>query len=359
MSGLAALLDDIAALVKLTAASLDDVAAAAGRAGVKAAGVVVDDAAVTPQYVSNVDPSRELPIILRITRGSLINKLLIILPLALLLSQFAPLLLTPLLMLGGLYLSFEGAEKVWHLLRPGEDHPAAPAPDRGADAEKTVIRGAILTDFILSTEIMVIALNEVASEPLLNRTLILIAVAIAITIGVYGAVGLIVKMDDIGLALATRKRSTAMSRAFGRGLVKAMPIVLNVLSFVGMLAMLWVGGHILVEGMHKLGLEQPYGWIHDVSEQVAAATGPVGGLLGWLVATIGSLIFGLLVGLVVVAVVSLFHRGGAHHDTEEDAAATAEHAPASAVADAPRETAAERLDLSGDASAGAHPAERP
>ena len=337
MSGLAALLDDIAALVKLTAASLDDVAAAAGRASVKAAGVVVDDAAVTPQYVTDVDPARELPIILRITRGSLVNKLVFILPLALLLSQFAPWLLTPLLMCGGLYLSFEGAEKVWHLLRPGRTtETAAPAADRGPDAEKKVIRGAILTDFILSTEIMVIALNEVASEPLLNRTLILIAVAIVITLGVYGVVALIVKMDDVGLALATRERGTAASRAFGRGLVRAMPIVLGVLSFVGMLAMLWVGGHILVDGMHKLGLEQPYGWLHELSDTVAAATGAVGGVLGWLVSTIGSLLFGLIVGSIVVAIVSVFHRGD--HGAEEPIVAPAAVASAETTAGAAPES---------------------
>ena len=320
MSGLAALLDDIAALVKLTAASLDDVAAAAGRASVKAAGVVVDDAAVTPQYVTDVQPNRELPIIWKITRGSLINKLVFILPLALLLSQFVPWLLTPLLMLGGLYLSFEGAEKVWHLLRPShEEHAdeAMPTQLKGPEAEKKVVRGAVLTDFILSTEIMVISLNEVANEPLLNRTLILIAVAIGITLAVYGTVGLIVKMDDIGLHLATREKASNFGRAFGRGLVKGMPIVLGVLSYVGMVAMLWVGGHILLDGMHKLGLEYPYAWGHHLAEQVAHATGAAGPVLGWIVETIFSAIFGFLVGSVIVGILHLFPKHKKHEESQE------------------------------------------
>ena len=303
MSGLAALLDDIAALVKLTAASLDDVAAAAGRAGAKAAGVVIDDAAVTPQYVSDVDPSRELPIIWRITRGSLVNKLLIILPLLLLLSWAAPWTLPWLLMAGGCYLAYEGAEKLWHMLRPGHDVPAVAAVDRGPDAEKKVIRGAITTDFILSMEIMVIAMNEVASESILNRALILVVVAIVITVAVYGAVGLIVKMDDVGLHLAKKPGSGA--QRFGRGLVLAMPKVLATLSFVGMIAMLWVGGHILLVNIHELGVAQPYGWVHEASLAVTAAVPAIGPVLGWLVETIASAVLGFLVGTVIMGLLHL------------------------------------------------------
>src|SRR6476661_8803139 len=191
--GLFALLDDVAALARLAAASVDDVGAAAGRATTKAAGVVVDDTAVTPQYVHGVTADRELPMIKRITIGSLRNKLLIILPVALLLSQFLPVLLTPILMLGGAYLCFEGAEKVWGRLRGHDDH-AKPVGELGPDAEKEMVAGAIRTDLILSAEIMVIALNGVASEPFVSRLLILVVVAVLITVAVYGVVAVIVKL---------------------------------------------------------------------------------------------------------------------------------------------------------------------
>lgn len=316
MSGLAALLDDIAALVKLAAASVDDVAAAAGRASAKAAGVVVDDTAVTPQYVRGVDPSRELPIIWRITRGSLINKLVFIVPIALLLSVFAPWLLTPLLMVGGCYLCFEGAEKVWHMLRPShhaepaEDGPDAPAALRGPDAEKKVVRGAIRTDFILSAEIMVISLNEVvANDPSGNiwlRAATLVVVAIGITLLVYGVVGLIVKMDDIGLHLAGRRSEGA--RKLGLAIVKGMPGFLNVISFVGMLAMLWVGGHIILVGTHELGLAQPYGWVHDIEGLIEplAVAGPA---LAWCFNTLCSLVLGFIVGSIIMGVLHLLPFG--------------------------------------------------
>jgi predicted DNA repair protein MutK len=189
--GLFGLLDDVAALARLAAASVDDVGAAAGRASVKAAGVVVDDTAVTPQYVHGVTADRELPIIRRIAVGSLRNKLLVILPAVLLLSQFLPWLITPLLMVGATYLCFEGAEKIWSALR-GHDKGHAPVAAGGPDAEKEVVAGAIRTDFILSTEIMVIALKEVENEPFLSRAVILAVVAVGITVLVYGVVGLLV-----------------------------------------------------------------------------------------------------------------------------------------------------------------------
>ena len=162
--GLAALLDDVAALVKLTAASVDDVAAAAGRASVKATGVVIDDTAVVPQYVDGISPKRELPIIKKIAIGSLRNKLLFILPVILLLSWLLPVSLTPLLMLGGLYLSFEGAEKVLEMFGGGHHEEDKPAVEQGPDAEKKIISGAVRTDFILSAEIMVISMNSIASD---------------------------------------------------------------------------------------------------------------------------------------------------------------------------------------------------
>ena len=303
--GLVALLDDVAALAKLAAASVDDIGAAAGRASAKAAGVVVDDAAVTPRYVQGFDPSRELSVIRRIAVGSLRNKLLFILPAALLLSQFVPWLLTPILMLGGTYLCFEGAEKIWEKFGPGHHESAEPVAAEGADHEDTMVTGAIRTDFILSAEIMVIALNEVADEPFLSRAVILAVVAVAITALVYGAVGLIVKMDDIGLHLA--ERSSALAQRVGRGLVIAMPIFLRVLSTVGIVAMLWVGGHILLVGVDELGWHWPYDSVHHLEENVG------GGALGWLVNTFFSAVIGTVVGAVVVAVMHVVPRKGAKH----------------------------------------------
>ncbi len=252
--GLVALLDDIAAMAKLAAASVDDVAAAAGRASAKAAGVVVDDTAVTPRYVQGLTPDRELPIIKRIALGSLRNKLLIITPAALLLSQFVPWLLTPILMLGGTYLCYEGAEKIWEKVA-GHEHAEAEVDAGDVDHEKKVTTGAIRTDFILSAEIMVIALNEVSDEPFVSRAVILVVVAILITVLVYGVVGLIVKMDDIGLHLAGRESGTAQT--VGRGMVAGMPKLLSALSTIGIVAMLWVGGHILLVGVDELGLAHP------------------------------------------------------------------------------------------------------
>lgn len=304
--GLVALLDDIAALAKLAAASIDDVGAAAGRASVKAAGVVVDDTAVTPRYVTGFTPDRELPMIKRIAIGSLRNKLLIILPVALLLSQFAPWALTPLLMVGGTYLSFEGAEKIWEKVSGHASQYDAPATSQGKDAEESMVTGAIRTDFILSSEIMVIALNEVAAETLLARAVILVVVGLVITLGVYGVVALIVKMDDIGLALARKDSSAA--RRIGEGLVKGMPMLLSGLATVGTIAMLWVGGHILLVGLDTLGWHTPYSLVHHLEVAIAGATGPLGAALGWLTNTLCSAIAGLLVGGVAVAAMHVIPR---------------------------------------------------
>lgn len=304
--GLIALLDDVAALVKLSAASLDDVAAGASKAGAKAAGVVIDDAAVTPKFVEGVSPKRELPIIKRIALGSLVNKIVIILPIILLLSQFLPWLLTPLLMVGGTYLCFEGAEKIfekfgWISHHEKESTAAAPAGAQDAKtAEKKIVRSAITTDFVLSCEIMVIALNEVAAESLTSRAIILAIVALAITLGVYGVVALIVKMDDIGLHLA--KKEAPGPQRFGRFLVGAMPKLLTLLSVVGTFAMLWVGGHIILVGIDELGFHALYGFVHHLETPVAAIA-VVGGFLGWLVNTVFSLILGAIWGAIVVAVI--------------------------------------------------------
>ncbi|MGY1641338.1 DUF808 domain-containing protein [Geodermatophilus sp. SYSU D00703] len=303
--GLVALFDDVATLARAAAASVDDIGAAAGRASAKAAGVVVDDTAVTPQYVHGLAAEREIPIIKRIAKGSLRNKLLVLLPAVLLLSQFLPWLLTPILMIGGAYLSYEGAEKVWHKLRGGHDDHA---PGEGAARdEDSIVSGAVRTDFILSAEIMVIALNEVVDEPFVSRAVILAVVAIGITVLVYGVVGLIVKMDDAGLSLSQRP-GKAVSR-FGHGLVKAMPRVLAVITVVGTAAMLWVGGHILLVGSDELGLHAVYGVVHHLEEAAHEATGALGGVVGWLVNTLGSAILGFVVGSLIVAVMNLtVHR---------------------------------------------------
>jgi len=309
--GLVALLDDVAALARLAAASVDDVAAAAGRASAKAAGVVVDDTAVTPRYVHGVEPARELSIIGRIAKGSVRNKLLAILPAILLLSQFAEWALTPLLMLGGTYLCYEGAEKLWEKFS-GRDAvhdgaPETPSSSRGAVDENQVVSNAIRTDFILSAEIMVISLNEVTDEPLLTRAIILVIVALAITALVYGVVGLIVKMDDVGLHLAGRP--SALAQRIGTGLVKAMPVVLATLASVGVVAMLWVGGHILLAGTDDLGWHWLYGQVHDLEHHVHGATGSLGSVLGWLTNTACSAVFGLIWGFLIVGVLHLVpHR---------------------------------------------------
>ena len=301
-TGLVALLDDISVIAKAAAATIDDVGVAAAKAGSKAAGVVIDDAAVTPSYVTEFTPDRELPIIWQITKGSLKNKLVILLPAALLLSQFLPWAITPLLMLGGMYLCYEGAEKVLEKLG-GEHHGetlADPITDM-AEFERERISGAVRTDFILSAEIMAIALAEVSGEPLLSRTLILALVAVVITVAVYGTVALIVKMDDIGLHMVEKGR-TAAAKAAGRGLLQAMPHLLVVLSVVGTAAMLWVGGQIVIHGMHELGLHGPYDVVHAVEEAVRHATGAVGGVLGWLTNAVLSGIAGLALGSVVALV---------------------------------------------------------
>jgi uncharacterized protein len=299
--GLAALLDDVAVLARAAAASVDDVGAAAAKAGAKAAGVVIDDAAVTPQYVRGLAAERELPIVRRIALGSLRNKFLIILPAILLLSQFLPGLLTPILMVGGAYLCYEGAEKVWAKLAHHDAHAEEVQPD-----EKTLVAGAVRTDLILSAEIMVISLNEVIDESFVSRLLILALVAVVMTVLVYGAVGLIVKMDDVGLRLA--EQSGKGLAGFGRGLVKAMPKVLAVLTVVGTAAMLWVGGHILLVGTDELGLHFLYQTVHHLEEAAADATGGLGAVIGWLVNTTASAIIGLVVGALIVVVMTQVSR---------------------------------------------------
>ncbi|GAB4386108.1 DUF808 domain-containing protein [Albidovulum sp.] len=304
MSGLLALLDDVAAIAKLAAASVDDIAGMAAKAGSKTAGVVIDDAAVTPNYVHGFAARRELPIIWKITKGSLFNKLVILLPAALALNAFAPWLVTPLLMLGGLYLSFEGAEKVFHRLFPHRDPHVEKdlAVGDPAHLEETRVRGAIKTDFILSAEIMTIALSALPAAGLAMEAAALAVVAVGITAAVYGSVALIVKMDDIGLYLAANAR-TAAGVALGRGLVKGMPRLMALLSTVGTAAMLWVGGSILTHGLEVLGWPLPYGTFHHLATAGAgAAPERLAAFAGWAIGALLNGLFGLAVGLAMIPV---------------------------------------------------------
>lgn len=303
-SGLVALLDDVATLAKLAAASVDDVGLAAGKAGTKAAGVVIDDTAVTPRYVVGLAPERELPIIGKIAWGSLRNKMLFLLPGALLLTAFAPFLITPLLMVGGSYLAFEATEKILEKLLH-EDHHKEQLLEAIADPlelEKLQVSGAIRTDFILSAEIMAIALAELGDLSLKMTAAALAAVAIAITAGVYGAVALIVKLDDIGLHLAQRENGAA--RAFGNGLVHVVPKLLKALSVIGTAAMLWVGGGILVHGLEVLHIAEavPHA-IHGFAHWIAGFAGPAGPAMEWMLNALGGALVGFVVGGLIVAVV--------------------------------------------------------
>nr|WP_206024604.1 DUF808 domain-containing protein [Rhodococcus sp. 14C212] len=305
--GLVALLDDVAAIAKAAAASIDDVGAAAGKAGVKAAGVVVDDTAVTPRYVHGFTPDRELPIIRKIATGSIRNKLLIILPVAMLLSEFLPQALPYLLIAGGLFLCYEGAEKVYEALTGGHHEDDTPAALSGPEVEKSMVSGAIRTDLILSAEIMVISLASVEDEPFLTRLAVLVVVAILITALVYGAVALIVKMDDVGLSLARRRSS--FSRRIGRGLVAAMPKVMTVLTVVGIAAMLWVGGHILLVNVGEAGFHWPVDRLHDLEHWFGELVhGGFSGVLSWTAGTVVSALVGLVVGAIIVLIAHLIPK---------------------------------------------------
>jgi uncharacterized protein len=327
-TGLIALLDDVAGLAKIAAASLDDAAAQATRAGAKAAGVVIDDAAVTPRYVVGFAAHRELPIIGKITLGSLKNKLLILLPAALVLSLLAPWAITPLLMLGGAYLCYEGTEKVFEALWPHRAHEheavvaAATHDSRSLEDEK--VRGAIKTDFILSAEIMAITLATVPSQSFWLQAMVLATVGIGITAVVYGGVALIVKADDAGVALARsdrpisalgdrfRSRPSAgppswadrlvrpMTQGVGRGLVLGMPVLLKVLSIIGTAAMVWVGGSIIIHGLEEYGLHALAGTLHAAAKYVGPAVPAVAGAAEWSVTAAGSGVFGLLIGAALI-----------------------------------------------------------
>lgn len=304
MSGLMALLDDVAGIAKVAAASLDDVAAQAAKAGTKAAGAVIDDAAVTPKYVQGFDPSRELPIVGRIAWGSIKNKLIFLLPAGLLLSSFAPWMIPPLLMLGGAYLCYEGAEKIAHVLGAGKGHggpDGSHAEGDSAHLEEDKVAGAIKTDFILSAEIMTIALAAIPDSNIWMEAATLAAVAIGITALVYGAVALIVKADDVGLFLA-RRGMLPTTRALGRGIVWVMPYFMKLLLIVGTGAMLWVGGSIILHSLSEIGWSQPYDWVHHVAVEAAHGTGEWEGMVEWGVTAGLDGLFGLALGLALIPV---------------------------------------------------------
>lgn len=305
--GLVALLDDVAALAKVAAASLDDIPGQAAKAGAKAAGVVIDDAAVTPRYLVGFAASRELPIIRKIAIGSLRNKLLILLPAALALSLLTPWAITPLLMLGGAYLCYEGAEKVYESVVPHHAHaheaklPTVAANAQTLEDEKTA--SAIKTDFILSAEIMAITLAAVPEGNLVTKAVVLAVVALGITVGVYGAVALIVKADDVGLALARNGSASAFGalvRTLGRGLVAGMPVFLRILGIVGTAAMVWVGGGIIVHGLEEYGIAAPAQAIHHAAALAAGTAPAAGAIVEWIVTAAGSGIVGLGIGAAAI-----------------------------------------------------------
>jgi len=308
-SGLIALLDDVAMIAKLASASADDIAGATAKAGSKAAGVVIDDTAVTPRYVSNLSPERELPIIWKIAKGSLRNKLLFLLPGAVALSALAPFLITPILMLGGTYLAFEATEKIIEKLFHEHEHAVElMQADTQAELEDLQVSGAIRTDLILSGEIMAIALNELGDMHLLEQAVALALVGIVITVGVYGAVGLLVKLDDIGLHLA--RRSSTVARKVGLGLVHVVPKLMAGLAMIGTAAMLWVGGGILLHGLEELGAPAVPHLVHDLAHQAGESIGggSSGAVLEWIGNALGASLAGAIIGWAVAMVVRRFHR---------------------------------------------------
>jgi hypothetical protein len=299
-SGFFALLDDISALVKASAASLDDIPAQVAKTTGKVSGIVIDDTAVTPKYVVGLDPSRELSIIYRIAKKSLFNKLIILSPAALLLGYFAPWAITPVLMVGGAYLCFEGYEKVHSMFSKHKEVHAEStevAIITPQELEEQRVTGAVRTDIILSAEIMAIAYSQVTEEPIVNQILVMLAVAIFITVAVYGFVGLIVKADDIGVHLAQDKFHP-VTKKIGRGIVKFMPHFLTFLSYVGTAAMLWVGAEIIAHGIPATSH-----LLHDL--EVALAKMPA---LAWFAKALACGIAGLILGFIIEKLVVLVKR---------------------------------------------------
>lgn len=307
-TGLIALLDDVAAIAKAAAASLDDVAAQTTKASIKAAGVVIDDTAVTPTYVVGLSPARELPIIGKIAVGSLKNKLIFLLPICLILGYFSPWLITPLLMIGGVYLCFEGAEKLHEGVFPHRSSHSAKG-ETASDAvklENEKVASAIRTDFILSAEIMALTLAGVSALNVYSQAAVLGAVGILITAAVYGAVALIVKADDIGLYLT--KNGNLISRVVGTALVKGVPLLLKMLAAVGTAAMLWVGGSIIVHSLAKLGFQYPEHLIEGVAQTVEHELVVLPHITSWLTSTTLQAMMGIMIGAIAIGCHAIWER---------------------------------------------------
>jgi len=294
-SSLLTLLDDIATL-------LDDISMMGKLAAKKTAGVLGDDLSLNAQQVTGVRANRELPVVWAVAKGSLLNKLILV-PLALIISAFAPWAITPLLMVGGAFLCFEGVEKVMHSIH-ARKHKETPeqkqqrlneiAKQDPKLYERDKVKGAVRTDFILSAEIVAITLGIVAEAPLLNQVLILSGIAVLVTLGVYGIVGVIVKLDDMGYWLADKR--SALARGVGKGLLVTAPWLMKALSVLGTIAMFLVGGGIVVHGIAPL---------HHGIEHWAQSLGGVGAAV---MPTVLNLVLGFILGAVVLAVVSLIGR---------------------------------------------------
>ena len=307
--GLIGLLDDIAAIAKVAAASLDDVASQAAKAGAKAVGVVIDDTAVTPTYVIGFAATRELPIVGKIAAGSLRNKLLFLLPVALALSYFLPWAITPLLMLGGAYLCYEGVEKVLEAIVPHRAHSHEAQLSRltsnAQSIEDEKVGSAIRTDFILSAEIMAITLAAIPVGSLPMQAAVLAVVALGITTAVYGVVALIVKADDLGLALAKNDGASAIARAgraLGRVLVRGMPAFLTFLSIVGTAAMIWVGGGIILHGFELYASPAIGLGVKAAAEAMAHALPSIAGVLEWIIEAAIAGAAGALIGAASILI---------------------------------------------------------
>ncbi|CAM4208829.1 DUF808 domain-containing protein [Pseudoalteromonas byunsanensis] len=286
-ASLLSLLDDIATL-------LDDIALMSKTAAKKTAGVLGDDLALNAQQVTGVSADRELPVVWAVAKGSFVNKLILV-PAALLISALMPFLITPLLMLGGIFLCFEGAQKVveklFHSEQPHDSEANALIVDR-VNYEKDKIKGAIRTDFILSAEIIVISLGTVAAQNLTMQLSVLSIIAVAMTIGVYGLVALIVKLDDIGLYLLSTPNVKGFKKALGSSLLVIAPKLMKVLAVAGTIAMFMVGGGILTHGWHSISL-----WINALSTDIAAVSFS---WLEYILPSVLSALFGLIAGTAVV-----------------------------------------------------------
>ncbi len=292
-SGLFALLDDIAVLAKLTAASMDDVFLGASRAATKTSAVVIDDIAITPGFTQGLSPARELPIVAKITMGSLRNKFLFVVPGIMLLSWLAPWVLPYLLILGGAYLVYEGAHKVLSWVNLAEKHKFHAPDGHGAELEKKMVSSAVRTDLVLSTEIMLISLSSLQTDNWVSKLVMLVVIALGITLAIYGAVAILVKLDDIGLHLARREKRWI--RLYGLSIVRSMPNIFATLSIVGTLAMLWVGGHLLWLNLGEVGLKFFADTLHTLEEFMHHFHA----VIAWLGDTTASMLFGFIAGVII------------------------------------------------------------